>query len=110
MMTLAHLTASPFYGGPERQMIGLAERLRPDVRTVFVSFAEGGNARAFLDEARRRGFEAPDLLHDTPHFRAAIGELAGLLRGHGVDVLFCHGYKAGILGRPAARRVRIPVV
>lgn len=109
MTTIAHLTASPFYGGPERQMIGLAEHLRPDVRTVFVSFAENGNARPFLDEAARLGFDALALDHDTPHFRAVIGELVDRLGRIGVDVLFCHGYKAGLLGRIAARRARIPV-
>jgi glycosyltransferase involved in cell wall biosynthesis len=110
MTTVAHVTASPFYGGPERQMIGLAEQLRPDVRTVFLSFAEGGNSRAFLEEACRRGFQALALEHDTPRFRKAIEELVGCLRRLSVDVLFCHGYKAAILGRPAARRVRVPVV
>jgi glycosyltransferase involved in cell wall biosynthesis len=110
MLTAAHLTASPFYGGPERQMIGLAEHLRPDVRTVFLSFAEGGNARAFLEEAARRGFEALVLDQDTPHLRAAMRELVAWLHRLAADVLFCHGYKAGILGRVAARRAGIPVV
>jgi glycosyltransferase involved in cell wall biosynthesis len=110
MTIVAHLTASPFYGGPERQMLGLAGHLRADVRTVLLSFAEGGNARPFLDEARRRGFEAMALAHDTPHLRSAIGELVVLIGRVGVDVLFCHGYKAGILGRIAARRAAIPVV
>ncbi len=110
MTTMAHLTASPFYGGPERQMLGLAEHLPADVRSVFLSFAEGGNARPFLDEARRRGFEAMALAHDTPHLRSAIRELAFLIGRVGVDILFCHGYKAGILGRIAAQRAAIPVV
>jgi glycosyltransferase involved in cell wall biosynthesis len=110
MSSLVHLTASPFYGGPERQLLGLAERLRPEVRSVFLSFAEAGNARAFLDEAARRGFDAQALDHDTPHFRAAIAELVDRLRELGVEVLFCHGYKAGLLGRIAARRAGIPVV
>lgn len=108
--TMVHLTASPFYGGPERQMLGLAEHLRPEVRTAFLSFAEGGHARPFLAEARRRGFEAPELLHDTPRFAAVLAELGATLRRLDADVLFCHGYKAGIFGRLAARRLRIPVV
>ena len=42
MRTVVHVTASTFYGGPERQMCGLARSLPPDYRTVFLSFAEGG--------------------------------------------------------------------
>jgi glycosyltransferase involved in cell wall biosynthesis len=110
MLTVAHLTASPFYGGPERQMVGLGHHLRPDVRTIFLSFPEGGNSQAFVDEARRQGFEALVLLHDTPNFRTAIAEVAEVLQRFSIDILLCHGYKAGILGRPAARRVRIPAV
>jgi glycosyltransferase involved in cell wall biosynthesis len=110
MTTVAHLTASPFYGGPERQMLGLAEHLRPAIRTVFLSFAEVGNARAFLGESSRRGFDALALDHDTPHFRAAIAELVDRLGALSVDVLFCHGYKSSLLGRMAARRAGISVV
>ena len=48
-------------------------------------------------------------MNDTPHFRLAIRELACLLPQFSAQILLCHGYKAGILGRIAARRVGIPV-
>lgn len=110
MTTVTHLTASTFHGGPERQMLGLAGVLASDVRSIFLSFSEGGRCRAFLDEARRQGFQSHELGHDTPHFRGACGELVELLRRHCCDILFCHGYKAGLIGRIAARRANIPVV
>ncbi|HZY90770.1 MAG TPA: glycosyltransferase, partial [Gemmataceae bacterium] len=47
---------------------------------------------------------------DTPRLRAAVAEVAGQLERLGADVLLCHGYKASILGRLAARRRRLPVV
>ena len=53
-------------------MLGLAEALRPDVDTVFASFAEDGCCRAFLDEVGRRGFEAVALRHDSPRMLAAV--------------------------------------
>ena len=37
-------------------------------------------------------------------------ELIALLRDREIDVLFVHGYKAGLIGWLAARRVKIPVV
>jgi glycosyltransferase involved in cell wall biosynthesis len=109
-MNLVHLTASTFHGGPERQMLGLAAALPGEVRSTFVSFAEGGRCRPFLAAARQQGCDAFALEHDTPHFRKAIAELAELLRRQGAQVLLCHGYKANLLGRPAARRAGIPAV
>jgi glycosyltransferase involved in cell wall biosynthesis len=109
-MNIVHLTASTFYGGPERQMLGLAAALPAGDRTAFVSFAEGGRCRPFLKRAREQGCEAVALAHDTPHLRAAARELTGLLGRLGADVLCCHGYKANLLGRVAARRRGIPAV
>jgi glycosyltransferase involved in cell wall biosynthesis len=109
-MIIVHLTASTFYGGPERQMLGLAQSLEPDDQTVFLSFAEGGRCRPFLAAARQQGFEAFGLFNDSPRLSATIREIAGHLERIRPDVLCCHGYKADLLGRKAARRVGIPVV
>ncbi len=109
-MHFAHLTASTFYGGPERQMLGLADALPSECRTTVVCFREGGRGREFLRTAVSRGHAAVGLAHDTPHLFAAAAELAGLLRERAADVLLCHGYKANLVGRLAARRVRIPAV
>jgi glycosyltransferase involved in cell wall biosynthesis len=109
-MHVVHLTASTFFGGPERQMLGLAEHLAPDFRVSFVSFAEGGRCSAFLQTVGARGFDALPLRNDTPHLRAASRELAELLRAGSADVLLCHGYKPNLLGRVAARRAGVPAV
>jgi glycosyltransferase involved in cell wall biosynthesis len=109
-MRLVHLTSSTFFGGPERQMLGLAQTLPESVHTTFVSFAEGGRSAAFLAEVRKHDFDAIALKHDFPRVFAAVGELAGVLRESRCHVVFSHGYKANILGRIAARRVGIPVV
>jgi glycosyltransferase involved in cell wall biosynthesis len=109
-MLIVHLTASTFYGGPERQMLGLACALPPDYQSVFISFSEKGKCRPFLDEARRQGFEAFALTRDTPRLIAAIRELEACLRQLGPTILFSHTYKPNILGRIAARRVGIPAV
>jgi glycosyltransferase involved in cell wall biosynthesis len=109
-MVIVHLTASTFFGGPERQMLGLAQSLPPDCRSVFLSFGEGGRCQNFLKEAWRQGIEAKELTRDTPHFAAAVREIADQLRHCRADVLCCHGYKADVLGRLAARRRHLPVV
>jgi glycosyltransferase involved in cell wall biosynthesis len=109
-MNIVHLTSSTFFGGPERQMLGLAATLPESVRTTFVSFAEGGRCAAFLDQVRDHGFDAYALRHDTPRLVAAVRELVALLRDTSCDLLLCHGYKADLLGRVAARRVGLPAV
>ena len=45
-MQIVQLMASPFFGGPERQMLGLARALPPEYRTTFLSFSESGRCRA----------------------------------------------------------------
>ncbi len=109
-MNVVHLTASTFFGGPERQMLGLARRLAPATRTTFLSFAEGGRCQSFLAAARAEGYEARALDHDTPRLLRAAREIRAELRRLRADVLCCHGYKADLLGRMAARKADVPVV
>lgn len=109
-MNLVHLTASTFYGGPERQMIGLARAMPASVRTTFAAFPEGGRGEAFLTEVRAAGLAGVSLKHDFPKVFTAVRELADLIRSSATDVLICHGYKAHILGRLAARRAGVPAV
>ena len=48
MRTIVHLTGSTCFGGPERQMLGLARALPADqYRTVFLLFREGGRYRLY---------------------------------------------------------------
>jgi len=109
-MNIVHLMASTFHGGPERQVLGLAHHLPETYQSVFLSFAEGGRCRQFLSTARHHGFEALRLNYDTPRLWSAVREIAGHLERLDADVLCCHGYKADMLGRMAARRQKIPVV
>jgi glycosyltransferase involved in cell wall biosynthesis len=109
-MHVVHLTASTHFGGPERQMLGLARSLAPGHDSTFVSFREGGRCDEFLRVAALEGFDALPLRHDTPQLRSAARELTGLLGDRGADVLLCHGYKANLVGRVAARRAGVPAV
>ncbi len=108
--TVIHLTSSRFFGGPERQMLGLAQSLSNDYRTAFVSFSETGLCKSFLDEVRRAGFEGIMLSCDTPRLIAATKELTDVLRNLGATIVCCHGYKANALGIIAARRIGIPAI
>jgi glycosyltransferase involved in cell wall biosynthesis len=108
-MRLTHLTSSTFFGGPERQMLGMADAIRGRADVRFLSFAEAGACEPFLAEVRRRGFRADRVAHDTPHLLAARADLVDLLLAERPDVLLCHGYKANLVGRRAARAAGVPV-
>jgi glycosyltransferase involved in cell wall biosynthesis len=109
-MVIVQLMASPFVGGPERQMLGLARHLPSTYRTAFLSFPERGLCRPFLNLVRERGFEGVELRHNTPNFRKAISEVAGHLRRVRADLVCCSGYKPDLIGWRAARQVGVPVV
>lgn len=109
-MKIAHLLASPFVGGPERQVLGLAAAQRPRHSSMFLSFAERGLARPFLELAQREGFEAHELRTNFPHLGAAVDEVARHLRASSADILLTSGYKPDLIGWRAARLVGIPVV
>jgi len=108
--TVVHLAASPFFGGPERQMLGLAQALPSTYRSVFLSFAERGLAQPFLEHVRTAGFAAHTLSENTPQLRRAAREVADHLRRERAAVLCCNGYKPDIIGWLAARQAQVPVV
>ncbi len=110
MYRILHLTASPFLGGPERQLLGLSRALSDRCETVCASFAEGGAARPFLDAASKAGLSAVELVANYPHYFAVQAELSQLICTKRTQILFTHGYKANIFGVVAARRLGIPVV
>jgi glycosyltransferase involved in cell wall biosynthesis len=109
-MHVVHLMASPFYGGPERQMLGLARHLPESFQSTFLSFAEGGKACAFLEHVHHAGLRGKVLKKNWPHLGAAIAEVASELRDLRADLLCCSGYKPDIVGWRAARKAGVPVI
>ena len=107
-MTVVHLAASAFVGGPESQMLGVIGHWPG--RSAVLSFSEGGRCRALLDEARRLGAEAVELNSNAPAYRASVREVAEHLRRVDASVLCCHGYKPDLLGMLAAKSAGVPVV
>lgn len=91
-------------------MLGLAQHLSSECSTTFVSFSEGGLAELFIDRVRKAGFPWYILANDMPRLWAAYRELLTLLGTLQPDVVCCHGYKAGIIGRLATRRAGLPVI
>jgi len=110
MTTIVHLTASRCFGGPERQMLSLAQHLPAEFRSVLLSFPEHGKCADFIRVVRGAGFEARSLENDTPHLPRMVSELAWILQRSAADVLCCHGYKANAVGLLATKRTGTPAV
>jgi glycosyltransferase involved in cell wall biosynthesis len=107
---VVHLTDSPFFGGPERQMLGLAVALPAHVHTTVLCFRDGGTSISFIERLRAAGVPARMLDHANPRFLAMLADITRELRAEQADVLVCHGYKADILGWVAARRLGVRVM
>lgn len=109
-MHVVHLTDSPFYGGPERQMHGLAMMLPASIRTTILCFRDHASSAPFLERLTTSGVTARTVAHANPHFLGIIADVAAELRDGRADLLVCQGYKADILGWFAARRAGVPVM
>jgi glycosyltransferase involved in cell wall biosynthesis len=109
-MKLVHLATSPFFGGPERLMLGLALAMPEEFASDFLLFADGGKSEGFRRELIRHHLAVNTLVHDTPHVSFMIREVAERLGQSKAGLLCCHGYKADIVGLLAARRAGVHVI
>ena len=109
-MNVVHLTDSPFFGGPERQMLGLAVSLPPSIRTRILCFRDHASSAPFLAKLEAAGVSARMVSHANPHFASMIRDIASELRAQRADVLVCHGYKADVIGWVAAHLSGVPVI
>ncbi|MDR0871115.1 MAG: glycosyltransferase, partial [Planctomycetaceae bacterium] len=112
-MNILHLTASPFFGGPERVILDIVRNQRPpefDVNSTIVSFRENGNCQPFLNEVEKEGFTGLVLNRDFPHFFGAVSDLTKILKERNINIICAHGHKSRIIGWFAARRTGIPII
>ncbi len=107
---IAHLIATNFYGGPEKQIVEHLCRLDGKrYQGVVVSFLEG-EKNEILQKAG--GVKVPHhaiAMTGPLDFRAQRG-LSRFLKEYQVDLLCTHGYKATIMGWWAGRCTQIPVL
>lgn len=113
MLKVVHLTASPFFGGPERvilDVIRTQSELKFDIENRVLSFREQGGCEALIHELSQAGFNGTILEHDMPHLVAAYKDLVHFFRCEKTNLVCAHGHKSRLLGWLAAYRVGIPVV
>jgi glycosyltransferase involved in cell wall biosynthesis len=113
---VAHVITRMIVGGAQETVLlaaALADRTRFD--PFIVCGAETGSEGSLHDEAERRGVElvvVPELVREVDPKADAlvIPALARLFRERRVDVVHTNSSKAGVVGRVAARRAKVPRV
>ena len=110
MTNVVHLIDSPFFGGPERQMLGLARNLPSRYTSFFLCFRDSETSRPFLDRLADHQIGGAMLRNSNPRLLQLVAEVKHELRRRRADVLLCHGYKADVLGWLAGRWAGVKVI
>ncbi len=66
---------SPFFGGPERLMLGLTQNCRRQSGRLSSSSPTAGKAGASAGGSRDNGLETITFMHDTPHLASMVREI-----------------------------------
>jgi glycosyltransferase involved in cell wall biosynthesis len=103
-ITVMHLRASNFVGGPEKQVLEHFVRLdKSSFRPLLCTFSEPGTRDELRLAAEGLGIECRSIPAVSPLNLSNILQLARLLKEEGVAILCTHGYKPNVLGAIACR-------
>lgn len=110
-LRIAHLIATNFYGGPEKQIVEHAIRL-DSARYPFslISFVENGSANELITRAAEMKILNRELHTSGSFHPQVIGRLAAILRSDEIGLLVAHGYKSNVIGRLASWKAGIPMI
>lgn len=110
-ITVMHLRASNFVGGPEKQILEHFARLdTARFRPVLGTFVEDGTTDPLGDVASARDFQCIQMQSVSPLNPFSVYHLYKVLKQEKVSLLCTHGYKPNILGFFAAKLCGIPTI
>jgi glycosyltransferase involved in cell wall biosynthesis len=108
---IAHVIASNFYGGPEKQIVVHLKRLDTSVYSgMLVSFLENGRDSEILDRARLAGIAHQGIRMASPLDIKAWRNLKRIVRDEAVDLLCVHGYKSTVMGAWIHKTLSVPTL
>jgi len=97
----------PFLGGGQIHLLSLARALDKEWFEVTIGAPSGGPLE---EAAREAGIRFLPIVIGKKLGRGTVSGIAARLSGNEFDILHTHGGVAGLFGRWAGRRARIPVV
>jgi len=105
---IVHLSATNFFGGPERQILGHALAVdKRKFQIVVAAFSEAGKETELVRRARDAGVPSATVSVRHAYDPGAVRKITELIDEFTVDILVSHNYRSNLLGRRAARRKRI---
>jgi len=108
---VAHLIATNFFGGPERQVLTHARHVaHHGIDALIISFQEFGQENQLLAAASLEGVPNVALKARSPFHPGSIYELYRVLRARQINMLVTHGYKSNVVGRIASWAAGIPEI
>ncbi len=100
-LRILHLRASPFVGGPERQILRCASfDFGENIQQIVGSFVDDREGKALLDAAHSARIQTVAF---SPASRTALAQLRDYIRKENISLLCTHGYKADVIGITAAK-------
>jgi len=110
-LNVAHLLASNFFGGPEKQLVEHARRIASNqIVPHIISFQEQKESHQLLDKARAVGIFTEEISSKGPFDISLIRNITAIIRREKIDLLCVHGYKANVVGRIASWLTGIPLI
>ncbi len=101
---IAHLIATNFYGGPEKQIIEHLKLInKSDFLPLAISFIESGDQNEFLNNAELNQISNFGIQMNGPLDVNALFSLIKYIKDNKIDLLCLHGYKSTIFGFIAAK-------
>ena len=110
-VTIMHLRASNFVGGPEKQILEHLKLIdKQHFNPALCSFGNEDKKNELLLEGEAIGISSMQLTSQLPFDPRLVIHFRRLLKKHDVKLLVTHGYKSNIIGYLAAKKPSIPVV
>jgi glycosyltransferase involved in cell wall biosynthesis len=108
---IAHLIATNFYGGPEKQIIEHLKLLDASQYSgMVISFLEDGQENEILAEARKAGIACLGIPMSSPLDFAAWRRLKKTVQKCSLNLLCTHGYKSTVMGLWIHRTLKVPTL
>lgn len=110
-ITVMHLRASNFVGGPEKQILEHLRRIdKQRFRPILCTFGKNGKPDDLLKAGKTDKICSLSLNSDSSFSPRLIWQLRKLLLENSVKILVTHGYKPNIIGYFAARLIGVPMI